>query len=165
MLDLGRRQAEMGREGPRRGAEVANSRVKSLTPPFPSVLPRTATIDFGSIGPAGAISRSRPDTSPGPVVRCHDGRRPVSCAFSDPPVRPCHQACRAHGLPDDRTDFALRSSAAGLPPNCAIGSIAETAVRGKIGCLHRHWRSFYSNHHSADVDDPDCTDRLSRGTL
>ena len=48
-------------------AEPAYSRVKSFTPPLPSVLPRIARIDAGSIRPA-SINRVRPETSPGPLV-------------------------------------------------------------------------------------------------
>ena len=48
-------------------AATAYSRVKSLTPPLPSVLPRTARMDFGSIAPE-PIKAMRPETSPGPLV-------------------------------------------------------------------------------------------------
>src|SRR4030088_2639145 len=48
-------------------AETAYSRVKSLTPPFPSVFPSIARIDLGSILPA-SIKLSRPETSLGLLV-------------------------------------------------------------------------------------------------
>ena len=48
-------------------AATAYSRVKSLTPPLPSVLPSTATMDEGSSAPP-SMSAIRPDTSPGPLV-------------------------------------------------------------------------------------------------
>ena len=48
-------------------AATAYSRVKSLTPPLPSVLPRIARTDVGSIVPEPIISM-RPETSPGPLV-------------------------------------------------------------------------------------------------
>src|ERR1700722_4157910 len=48
-------------------AATAYSRVKSLTPPLPSVLPSTATMDEGSSAPLSTRAM-RPDTSPGPWV-------------------------------------------------------------------------------------------------
>ena len=45
-------------------AETAKARVKSLTQPLPSVLPRMATIPAGSIRPP-PIALSRPETSSG----------------------------------------------------------------------------------------------------
>src|SRR3984885_2986090 len=72
-MTKGMRSSTSSVEMPRKGASapasvtVAYSRVKSLTPPFPSVFPRMARIDFGSIPPA-LISLIRPEVSPGPEV-------------------------------------------------------------------------------------------------
>src|SRR3954447_2818828 len=60
-------------DSPSRGASAvhsaatAYSRVKSLTPPLPSVLPRIARMDAGSIAPE-PIMLINPETSPGPLV-------------------------------------------------------------------------------------------------
>ena len=50
-----------------RNAATAYSRVKSLTPPLPSVLPSTAMISDGATLPL-SISAISPETSPGPLV-------------------------------------------------------------------------------------------------
>ncbi len=60
-------------------ARQAYSRVKSLTPPLPSVLPRMATMSRASSVPARS-SFVRPDTSPGPRIgiRCSSTRRALA---------------------------------------------------------------------------------------
>ena len=64
-------------------AATAYSRVKSFTPPLPSVLPKTARMDDGSSAPL-SIRAIRPETSPGPLV----GMRITSNEFGcmAPPV-------------------------------------------------------------------------------
>ena len=57
-------------------AATAYSRVKSFTPPLPSVFPSTARMDSGASAPL-SIRAMRPETSPGPLV----GMRVTSTEF------------------------------------------------------------------------------------
>ncbi len=69
-------------------AATAYSRVKSLTPPFPSVLPSTARIDAGATLPA-SMNLISPETSPGPLV----GMRQTSTAIML--TLPCRSTARS----------------------------------------------------------------------
>ena len=77
----------------RTSAATAYSRVKSLTPPLPSVLPSTARIDAGVDLARLDQLACRPDTSPGPLVgmRITSTEIVVACSF------------RVAAVPEDRS--------------------------------------------------------------
>ena len=97
-------------------AATAYSRVKSFTPPLPSVLPKTARMDEGSSAPL-SISAMRPETSPGPLVGMRVTSNEFGCIgpsavsaeqdYQDP-FRPARARTAAESFRLDRGAFAPR---------------------------------------------------------